>query len=114
MSGDPRSIAQTYFSAWLEHDWERLRGVLADDVTFDGVLGKARGADECLGGLKGMAKGMDGIDIPVMVVDGKDVITWYDMRSGDVTNPTANWSHVENGKITAIRAVFDPRPLLAG
>jgi hypothetical protein len=26
--------------------------------------------------------------------------------------PTANWSHVENGKMTAIRATFDPRPIL--
>jgi hypothetical protein len=26
--------------------------------------------------------------------------------------PTANWSHVENGKITSIRVTFDPRPLL--
>ena len=25
--------------------------------------------------------------------------------------PTVNWRHVENGKITAIRVTFDPRPL---
>jgi len=25
--------------------------------------------------------------------------------------PTANWRHVEHGKITSIRVTFDPRPL---
>ena len=28
---DPGAIAEAYFSAWLENDWERLRGLLADD-----------------------------------------------------------------------------------
>jgi hypothetical protein len=26
--------------------------------------------------------------------------------------PTANWSHVEDGKITSIHATFDPRPMM--
>jgi hypothetical protein len=25
-----------------------------------------------------------------------------------------NWRHVDNGKITAIRVTFDPRPLTSG
>jgi hypothetical protein len=28
--------------------------------------------------------------------------------------PTANWSHIENGKITTIRATFDPRQIVGG
>jgi hypothetical protein len=28
--------------------------------------------------------------------------------------PTANWSHIENGKITTIRATFDPREIVSG
>ena len=28
--------------------------------------------------------------------------------------PTVNWRHVDNGKITAIRVTFDPRPLTSG
>ncbi|MFH8471700.1 hypothetical protein [Streptomyces sp. NPDC018000] len=28
--------------------------------------------------------------------------------------PTANWMHVEDGKIARIRVTFDPRGLLAG
>jgi hypothetical protein len=28
--------------------------------------------------------------------------------------PTANWSHIEDGKIATIRATFDPRPITGG
>ena len=113
MSGDPKALAQTYFRAWEARDWPALRAVLADGVTFTGPMGTATGIDECMGGLQGVAKRMTGIDIKAMVVDAQDVITWYELRTGAVTSPTANWSHVENGKITAIRAAFDPRAMLA-
>jgi hypothetical protein len=45
-------------------------------------------------------------------VDGPDVLTWFDLHTSVAPPyPTANWSHVENGKITRIRVAFDPRPL---
>ena len=41
-------------------------------------------------------------------------MTWYEFHTTVCDPmPTVNCSHVENGRITAIRAVFDPRPLLA-
>jgi hypothetical protein len=52
------------------------------------------------------------IDISLMAVDGSDVLTWYDLHTSTTEPlPTVNWSHVENGLISRIRAVFDPRPL---
>jgi hypothetical protein len=64
-------------------------------------------------GMEGMAKNMEGIDIHVIVADDSDAITWYDLRMRGVDAlPTANWSHVENGKITSIHATFDPRPMV--
>lgn len=46
---------------------------------------------------------------------GPDVLTWFDLHTA-TTGPlhTVNWRHVENGKITAIRVTFDPRPLTSG
>jgi hypothetical protein len=111
---DAESVATTYFTAWKERDFATLRAVLSDDVTFAGPLGSADGMDECVQGLEGMAKNMEGIDIHAMVADDSDVITWYDLRMrGVAPMPTANWSHVENGKITSIHATFDPRPMFA-
>ena len=41
-------------------------------------------------------------------------MTRYDLHTNQAPScPTANWMHTENGKITEIRAVFDPRPLVS-
>ena len=47
-------------------------------------------------------------------VDGPDVVTWYDLHTR-VAPPAAvaEWSHVEGGKITMVRVVFDARPFAA-
>jgi SnoaL-like domain len=111
---DPLSLAETYFRCWKDHDFETLRSVLADDVTFRGPLGKADNAKECIAGLQGMSKMVTDIVVLKRLVDGPDVVTMFELHT-DQSPPclTANWSHVEGGKIMAIRAVFDPRPLLA-
>jgi hypothetical protein len=113
MTRDPKTLATTYFTAWKNKDFETLRSVLADDVTFSGPMGSADGADECVQGMEGMSRQMDDIVLHAVVADESDVITWYDLKmQGIGPLPTANWSHVDNGKITSIRATFDPRPML--
>jgi limonene-1,2-epoxide hydrolase len=99
--------------AWRARDFDRLRTVLAEDVTFRGPLGTADGADECVAGLRGMAeKVMTDVDVKLMAVDGGDVLTWFELHTAVADPiPTVNWSHVENGLITRIRVTFDPRPL---
>src|SRR3954453_14940834 len=111
---DPRDAARTYFDAWRARDFDRLRTVLASDVTFRGPLGAAADGDEAIAGLRGMAeKGMTDIDVKVMAVDGPDVVTWFELHSAVADPiPTVNWSHVEDGRIPRIRVTFDPRPLL--
>jgi hypothetical protein len=108
----PGVIAQTYFESWKSKDFDTLRGVLADEVTFRGPLGTADDADACLRGLRGMSQIVTDIVIQKMFVDGADVLTWFDLHTSVAPPaPTANWSRVQNGKITRIRVTFDPRDL---
>ena len=110
------TAAATYFDAWRAGDFARLRSVLADDVTFDGPMGQARGVDECLRGLEGLAKIMTGIEVrQVFTAGSDDVLTWYEMatRVADPV-PVANWMHVEDGKISRIRVAFDARGIANG
>nr|WP_042188745.1 nuclear transport factor 2 family protein [Kibdelosporangium sp. MJ126-NF4]CEL18429.1 hypothetical protein [Kibdelosporangium sp. MJ126-NF4]CTQ97912.1 hypothetical protein [Kibdelosporangium sp. MJ126-NF4] len=107
-------VAAAYFDAWQARDFDQVRGLLADDVSFVGALGTANGADECVAGLRGMAKILDRIEVRVRVAQDDDVITWFDLHTTVADPaPTANWMHVENGRITAIRVTFDPRGILA-
>jgi hypothetical protein len=114
-STDTRTVATTYFRAWKERDFATLRSILADDVTFRGPLGTADDAESCVNGLQGMAQILDDIVVQHVFVDGLDVLTWFDLHTTVAAPaPTANWSHVENGKITRIRVTFDPRALTKG
>ena len=77
-----KGIAQTYFDAWRSRDVDRLRSILADDVSFRGPLGTTDGADATIAGPRGMAENvMRDIDISLMAVDGSDVLTWYDLHT---------------------------------
>ncbi len=111
---DLSEVARTYFSAWRAKDFDTLGSLLADDVTFRGPLGTADDADSCLKGLRGMGEMITDIVVQQVFTAGEnDVITWFDLYTADAGPvPTANWSHLEGGKISAIRATFDPRPLL--
>ena len=110
----PAQISETYFSAWQAGDFDTLRAILADDVEFVGTLGRASGVEDCLGGLRGLRQILERIEVHARVASDTDVITWFDLHTGGAQpTPTANWSHVENGKITRIRVTFDPRAMLA-
>ena len=111
----PLELAARYFAAWQARDEPALTDILAEDVTFQGSLGTANGRRECIDGKLGMLAIVTGIDVQARVADDTDVITWYDLHTS-VAPPvqTANWSHVEDGRITRIRAAFDPREILAG
>jgi SnoaL-like domain len=108
-----RAAATTYFEAWRDRDFDRIRTVLDRNVKFTGVMGVANGADECIAGLRGMAESiMTDLTLDARVVEGPDAMTWFDLHTATTEPiPTANWSHVENGLITRIRVTFDPRPL---
>ena len=115
MTQTPADVGATYFAAWMRGDFGAVRSILADDVTFDGPLGHAGNADECVAGLKRMSQIVTKIDVRKTFVDGPDVLTWFDLHTATTEPiPTVNWRHIEDGKITFIRVTFDPRPLTTG
>lgn len=112
---DAAEFAERYFAAWQARDEEALTQILAEDVTFQGPLGTANGRAECISGLMGMLGIVTSIEVQARVADEHDVITWFDLHTSVASPaPTANWSHVENGRITRIRVAFDPREIVGG
>jgi hypothetical protein len=111
---DAATVAATYFEAWRDRDFARLRSVLADDVAFVGPLASVQGAEVCLKP-RGMSRIMTGLDVRKVFTDGADVLTWFDL-STTVTDPVpvANWMHITNGKIDRIRVAFDARGIASG
>jgi ketosteroid isomerase-like protein len=113
MTDDAATAVATYFSAWKAKDFDTLRSVLADHATFVGPLGRADDADSMRQAMEGFSRIVTDVVVEKRFVDGPDVLTWFDLHTtGASPCPTANWSHVEDGKITAVRVTFDPRPLV--
>jgi ketosteroid isomerase-like protein len=109
----PQQVVETYFDAWLGHDFDRLRSILADDVSFVGSMGVVDGGDECASSMAKLAEIITDLHVQHRWVDGTDVITWFDMHTKIAPpTPVANWSRVEDGRITRIRVTFDPRGML--
>lgn len=110
---DPAAAAAAYFDGWRDNDFDKVRAVLADEVTFVGPLGTATGPDECVQGLRQMSRIKTDIVVRRRFVADGDVLTWFDLHTSLAPPcPVANWCHVEDGRITAIQVAFDPRPLL--
>ncbi|MGH3502933.1 MAG: nuclear transport factor 2 family protein [Nocardioidaceae bacterium] len=113
MGESPTEIAGRYFEAWRAKDMDAYRALLADGADFAGPMGQAHGVDECVAGMRGLASMTTDVVVHKMLSDDNDVITWFELHTADAAPcPVANWTHVEDGKITQIRVTFDPRPLL--
>jgi predicted ester cyclase len=109
-----RRAAETYLESWRDKDFARFRTILADEVQFSGPLAQLSCLDDVAKGMEGLGGITSDVVVQRMVVDGADVITWFDLHT-TIAEPTpvANWSHVENGRITRIRVTFDPRGLVS-
>ncbi len=107
-------LAATYYASWRARDFAALRAILAEDVTFQGPLGTAEGAEACASGVEGMSRIVTDVVVRHVFADGDDAVTWFDLHTEVAPPcPTASWIHVADGRIATIQATFDPRPLLA-
>lgn len=113
MTRTPAETMTAYFEGWRRRDAESLRDVLADDVVFDGPMGHVEGVDDNVTSLHGLLSIVTDVTVRHVFVDGPDVCTVYDLHTTEA-DPilTVNWSHVVDGRVTSINAVFDPRPLV--
>src|SRR5699024_625513 len=67
-----------------------------------------------LEGLAGMFAATETNTVRLRLASEDDVVTWSELRIGDkAPMQVANWTHVEDGRIVAVRVTFDPRPIFA-
>ena len=114
-STEPKDIAEKFFKAWTTADFETARSLLHDDVSFSGPIDHFDNADAYIRSLQGLSQIVKSAEEQKVFADGNDVCVIYDL----VTNtpippsPTAEWYHLRNGKISAVRVFFDARPFAA-
>ena len=70
MADDPAKVATAYFEAWKVNDFDTMRSLVDDDITFAGPLAKLEGAQNYMEGIKGMSRIPSDIVIRKTFVDG--------------------------------------------
>jgi len=110
VSTDAGTVVARYFAAFGAGDVAAARGLLWDDLSFQGPLDTFTNADDLVKALSALAPIVKGVQLRKVLVDGDDVATFYDMLTPMGTSPIAEWHHVRDGKIDSIHVYFDPRP----
>ena len=113
MSGAAQ-VAEGFFDAWTNKDFERARSLLNDDVSFEGPIDSFSDADSYIASLKQLSGIVTGAEKQKVFVDGDDVCVIYDLKTAPVpSSRTCEWYRVRDGKVASVSVVFDARPFAA-
>jgi hypothetical protein len=106
---DAKGIVLSCVKALNEENFEAARKYVKDDFTFAGVLGSRNGAEEYFRDMQHMKLKYR---IKKSFADEDDVCLLYDLTMSGVTIFGCGWYHLQEGKISSLKVVFDPRPML--
>jgi ketosteroid isomerase-like protein len=104
-------LAEEYFAAWTDKDFERARELLADDLRFEGPLETFNDADSFVASLRRLGGIVTGAETQRVFGDGDEACVIYDLKTAPVpSSRTCEWYRLRDGKIASISAMFDARP----
>jgi ketosteroid isomerase-like protein len=105
-----KKIVIEYFETCDRKDFKSARTYVSDNVSYMSPIGSFDRAEPYF-------KYFEHVDLPKMdikkvFVDGNDVCVLHELNFGTPPAPmlVCTWCHVDGGKISSIKVVFDPRP----
>ena len=102
------------FSKALGHrDFTTARGLLADDLRFQGPIDRFERADDYIKAISGLYQMVKGVEHQAAIAEGDDVAAFYVLDTPIAKAPVAEWYRVKDGTIREIRTYFDARPFAA-
>src|SRR5215470_2827362 len=105
-----RELVQAYYDSWKDgmaaYDEERLRGILAPDLRFEGpIAGKREGVEPFLVGLADFVRALKAYQLVRRVHAGDEASALYDCSVGASAGTLrfAEFVRVENDRIQEIK-----------
>jgi hypothetical protein len=108
-----KEIVMEYLQVLIERrDFQTARGYLKDNVSYVSPLNSFDRVEPYLKYNESLH--LPKPDIKKVFADGDDVCLIYEMTlaTQPTTLPVSLWAHVDDGKISSINIIFDPRPFL--
>jgi hypothetical protein len=109
LTNTAKEVVLAFVDALNKEDFTLAGTLLASDMTFNGVLGTRDGADVYM---SDMEKMKFKYDIKKTIAEQNDVCLFCDIAMGAVSIDSCLWYQVKEGKISSLKAIFDPRPVL--
>ena len=94
-------------------DFEALRGLIDEGVSFRGPVDAHEGAASFIGAMRNSGPMIERVNVIKMFVDGGDVCAIFDFVTNQPSigvTPCAEWYRVEEGKIKSMKLFFDASP----
>lgn len=111
-----KEVVISYLTSLSNQDFKTARNYLKDDMTFQAPIASYDSADAYFKGNEELRSkyGVKVVyDIKKVIADRNDVCAFFNFSPGPVTIFASGWFQVnEDGKISSIRVVFDPRPIV--
>ena len=110
---EPAEIIETYYEILSSgpegFDPERLRGILARELDFEGpIAGRRAGAEPFLEGVAGFVATQRGIKMLQLLVTDRQAAALYDAQLPGGTLRFAEFFELGSGTIAKLRLLFDP------
>jgi limonene-1,2-epoxide hydrolase len=108
-----KEIVMEYIEALERKDFKSARSYISDNISYVSPLNSFDRAEPYLKYNEHL--NLPKWDIKKVFADGQDVCLLYEMNFGTppVTLFVCGWFHVnDDGKISSLRIVFDPRPFI--
>src|SRR5436190_6291518 len=105
-------VVKRYQRALREGDFDAARGVLKDDLRFQGPFDTFDNADDYLKAVQALHGIIESVDMKHLWADGDEIVMLYDMVTSTPagTELICGWHGGEGDKIGRIRVVFDSAP----
>ncbi|HET6226681.1 MAG TPA: nuclear transport factor 2 family protein [Bacteroidia bacterium] len=105
----PKEVVLSLINAINSEDFKTARTFVTPDMKFSGVLGSRDGADAYF---KDMEQMKLKYDVKKIFADDNDASVFYDLQMGGQKVFCSAWYHLKDGKVSSLKVVFDPRPVL--
>ena len=107
-----KEMVMQYIEAINRKDFKSVRRYVSDSVSYVGPVNEFHKAETYLKYLEHIH--LPRLEIKKIFPDADDVCEFHEVNFDTQYAPLlmCMWFHVDNGKISSIRIVFDPRPFL--
>lgn len=107
----PREIAIAYHRAWTSRDMDAAMDFVTEDVVCDAPAGRLTGAAALRSFMEPFANMLTSSELLAAYGDESSALIFYDTANPAVASaPAAEYLQVQDGRITALRIVFDRLP----